>query len=136
MSQNTNIIKLGSSSLLEPSKLKWGMPLGRGNYGSVNEVSMEIKMALKIIKLSDFCETNDEKELDQALREAYNEFKIMNKNLSNVVRSYNYHYDERTKQFSFTMDLMKYELGVLIKENPFSFGDFYKIFVDITKGKK
>lgn len=134
VSENKESIKRLSSPLLEFSKVKWGRPLGRGSYGLVNEVFVEQKFALKTIVLKDLCETNDEAELDQALNEAYNEFKIMNKHLTNVVRSYEFNYDEKNKKFSFTMDLMENDLENMVNEKPFSFKEFQEIFIDITKG--
>jgi serine/threonine protein kinase len=110
--------------------------LGIGAFGIVRQIISKETFALKQIdfnKLMD--DLDDEEELHEQLSCAFSEFQIMKKNLPNVVRSYQYHFDKEENIFSFTMDLMKgKDLGTLIQKKSIPFEQFYKLFQDIVTG--
>ena len=131
-----SIIKNSSPSLCEGSIRKLES-LGYGSFGVVNHMVSEQSFALKQIDFKRQLESLDDKEaLYDLLRSAFFEFQIMKKNLPNVVRSYQYNFDQKEKVFSFTMDIMKgKDLSTLIKERCLSFEEYFKLFKDILTGK-
>lgn len=111
--------------------------LGNGAFGVVNEIITKDAFACKVIDLKKFmADLDNRQELCDQLSCAFSEFQIMKKNLHNVVRSYQCHFDENNKLFSYTMDLMKGgDLGTLIKKKSLPFNEYYKLFQDILTGK-
>ena len=111
--------------------------LGNGSFGTVNHIICKENFAIKIIHLQKFIkDLKSEKELLEHLSSAFSEFQIMKKNIPNVVRSYQCHFDEDAKIFSFTMDLMKGgDLATLIKNGEIPFEKFYNIFRDVFTGR-
>jgi serine/threonine protein kinase len=125
-----------SSPSLSEKNIEKGEVLGNGAFGIVRQIISKETFALKQIdfnKLMD--DLDDEEELHEQLSCAFSEFQIMKKNLPNVVRSYQYHFDKEENIFSFTMDLMKgKDLGTLIQKKSIPFEQFYKLFQDIVTG--
>ena len=110
--------------------------LGNGNFGIVNHIICKENFAHKLIHLKK-CIKNlkSEEELLENLSCAFSEFQTMKKNIPNVVRSYQCHFDEAKMVFSFTMDLMRGgDLGTLIKNEILPFEKFYKIFQGVLTG--
>jgi serine/threonine protein kinase len=112
--------------------------LGSGSFGTVNHIICEENFALKIIHLKkNIKDMNSEEELLEHLSCAFFEYQVMRKNLPNVVRSYQCHFDEEKKVFSFTMDFMKKgDLETVIKNGRIPFDKFYKLFKGILTGLK
>jgi serine/threonine protein kinase len=127
-------IKAKSSPYLEGTIERCKL-LGNGSFGVVHEVVVKDRFALKEINIKSLMDNlDDDKELAENLSSSFSEFLIMNKNLKNVVGSHQCYYDEDSKIFSFTMDLMKGDLHSLIKSGSIPFEKFYKIFQDIATG--
>ena len=107
--------------------------IDHGNYGIVSKVQVTRNFALKDIKLGRFSS-----DIESELKCVFSEFQVMNKNLKNVVRSYDFLYDPRKKMFSYTMDLMDKTLDSHIRDlkNPLSFENAFPLLHNITTGKK
>ena len=128
-----------SSPLLEPGKYTFVKTLGKGGQATVIHIRIPNmgEFALKIYYLEQSMDDpNDEKELLQALNDVYLEYSLLNQNLPNVVRSYIYHFDESTKEFCFTMPLMKGgDLQTLIKKKgKMLYEPFLKLFQEVVTG--
>lgn len=130
-------IKENSSQYLEPTKsIDWGRSIGSGMYGTVSEVVVKQKFALKQIELKKLCDSDDEKEIDSALLEVHEAFTVMNKNLRNVVRTYQYYYDERMKNYSYTMDILEMDLfNYIVAKKLKTEAEYLPIFDDIVSGR-
>ena len=133
-----NAIAAKSSPSLSEGNIEPGIVLGSGTFGVVQQIKSKETFALKKIDLRKLVEDmDDEEELHEKLSCAFLEFQIMKKNIPNVVRSYQYHFDDKENVFSFSMDLMKgKDLGTLIQTKSIPFEDFYKLFQDMVTGKK
>ena len=109
-----------------------------GAFGIVQQIISKENFALKQINLNKLVnDPADNNELYEELSSAFSEYQVMKKNHPNVVRSYQYHFDDKENVFSFTMDLMKgKDLATLILTKSIPFGEFYKLFQDIVTGKK
>jgi serine/threonine protein kinase len=110
--------------------------LGSGSFGTVNHVICKQNFAIKIIQLKKYMQNlGSETELLEQLSCAFSEYQVMKKNHPNIVRSYQCHFDEAKKVFSFTMDLMKGgDLDTRIKNGSIPFEEFYKMFKGIVTG--
>jgi hypothetical protein len=135
LAEMKTILKNSSPSLSQKN-IEWKGNLGKGNFGVVQEIVSKKSFALKQIDLKNLVDKlSDEEELCEELSNAFSEFQIMRKNHPNVVRSYQYHFDNEKLIFSFTMDLMIEDLGKLIQKRIIPFKEFYPLFQDIVTGK-
>ena len=109
---------------------------GHGSFGRVYKIKMKSSgqiLALKVIDIGD---------KGQTLESAKMEYSILSKNLPNIVRSYDHHFDEKLSEYSYTMEYHPYDLTKYVnqyenlKKKPFTFDDFFPIFMDILRGKK
>lgn len=128
-----------SSPLLEKGKYNFLGALGTGGQATVLEILIPNvgEFALKIYNIGkSMIDPNDEKELLEALNEVYLEYSLLNQELPNVVRSHLYNFDEKKKEFCFTMSLMRGgDLSTLIKtKGSMVYGDFLKLFEDVVTG--
>ena len=128
-----------SSPLLELGKYTFVKPLGKGGQATVIHIRIPNmgEFALKIYYLEQSMDDpNNEKELLQALNDVYLEYSLLNQNLPNVVRSYIYHFDENTKEFCFTMPLMKGGdlLTLIKKKGKMLYEPFLKLFQEVVTG--
>ena len=112
--------------------------MGKGTYGIVQQIVSKENFALKQVNLNELVkDPADKNELYEELSGAFSEYQVMKKYHPNVVRSYQYHFDDKENVISFTMDLMKgKDLASLILTKSIPFGEFYKLFQDIVTGKK
>ncbi len=76
-------------------------------YGVTGQVQIKANRTFAIKKIK-FDRPNTDVERERKL--VYKEFKLMNKNLSNVVRSYDFLYEKNPMCISYTMDLMEKNL--------------------------
>ena len=128
-----------SSPLLEKGRYTILGSLGSGGQATVFEILIPNvgEFALKTYHIGkSMMNPNDEGELLEALNEVYLEYSLLNQELPNVVRSHLYHFDEKKKEFCFTMCLMRGgDLSNLItNEGPMLYGDFFKVFEDVVTG--
>ena len=109
--------------------------IGRGAYGIVSKAQVMRNYAVKDIFLS---RSSSDLDLEAELKCAFSEYKVMSKNLKNVVRSYEFLYDPKKRMFSYTMDLMENSLECHLKnlKNPLSFDKAFPLLHNITTGKK
>ena len=129
-------IKKNSSPFLDFNNIEWGRPIGPGMYGTVSEVVVKQKCALKNIDLKKLCNSDEDKDLERALVEVHEAFIIMNKNLKNVSRTYQYYYDDRKNIYSYTMDIFEKNLFDYIKEKKsLKEAEYLSIFDDIVSGR-
>ena len=136
-SQTAQKIRAESSSFLHPDKVTIIKNLGGGTYGIVSEILLKYKMTLKQIDLKKNSELRDE--MENELKNVYQEFSIMRKHLRNVVRSHHFFYDEEEKTFSFTMDYIEgknLRKHIESQSYPLPYEKFYPLFENIITGKK
>lgn len=109
--------------------------IGIGNFGVVQKVYLKKPYALKTVDLNDIADT--EEELAQELQSVYSEYEKLRNDLPNVVRSYDYFYDDQKKTFSFSMDYID---GISLnnfmdkRTKSLPFEEFIPIFKDIVTG--
>ena len=126
-----------SSSLLSSKKNYDRKLIDAGSYGKVYKITSKSDnstYAMKKISLKKkFIAISERK---AALADAINEFDLYKKNIPNVLRSYESHYDQTKEVYRFSTDLMERNLLKLIIENgDLDFENFIPIFTDILSGK-
>jgi serine/threonine protein kinase len=129
-------IKADSTHSLSDGNFDRRKYLGDGAFSVVHQIGSRETFALKPINIKKLSENlQDEKEINEKLSCFYDEYKIMKKNISHVVRSYRCHYDEREMVFSYIMDfILGGDLRNLISQERVSFEKYYGLFQDIVTG--
>jgi hypothetical protein len=127
------LANLSPSFSEEIINLETTKPLGKGVFGTVYPVVAKEEIALKKIDFKEFMDVlTSEEELCEQLKSAYSKFQIMKKNIPNVIRSHQCHFDMNKFIFYYIMDLMIKDMGRKIREKIIPFNDFYKLFRDIV----
>ena len=106
--------------------------LGSGAFGGVMKIC--IHEDKKEYALNQALVVN---EREAALTEARNEYRLLRKNIPNVLKSFGSHYDQTNLVFKFSTECMDMNLLQFIqKKGSLSFTEFVPIFQDIILGKK
>ena len=113
-------------------EIKQKTTINHGAFGIVSRVEARRVFAMKEIKVD-----RPRCDIDEELKGAYGEYESMKKNLSNVVRSYDFKYDPSSPYFFYTMDMMEMDLDTFVskQKSPLSFEKVLSLLINITNGE-
>jgi hypothetical protein len=123
-----------SSPLLKSKENYSREYLDKGAYGTVFKITSKLDGTVYALKSFDFEKLSDD-DIKLHYSDAKKEYEVLRIGIENVIKCYGSHFDEKTKNFVFSMDLMDQTLMKLIRKNgSLSFEEFIPIFKDFSKG--
>ncbi len=111
--------------------------VGEGDYGTILKIRIKEDDKEYALKQIDFKKITDDELKESARIKAEQEFKLLQKGIPNVLKSFGSYYDCEKEVFMFTTELMTTDLETFIveKKRPLTMEEFIPIFKDIIQGK-